>query len=433
MYRESSATGGRRAFHRLGAVAVLSSAVVLSGLAHSSTAFAGQEPPLPPEIPTQGWLPPAMPTVPSSPNRVGAEFESRLTSTSAISRGDVWAVGDSSNDDTTKTLIEHKNGKTWKVVPSPNPAGGNFATLNAVDALSPDNVWAVGYSQEESTISTLIEHWDGRAWTIVPSPNADGAAATTLYGVSAVTANDVWAVGYSAPGAGPITFHTIVMHWDGTAWTIVPSPDPSGTTYVFLLGLTALSASDVWAVGYYSDDDGATWNTLIEHWDGTEWTIVPSPNRRSASSSFLLGVSASSTNDVWAVGHSSDGSTTNSLTQHWDGTSWSIVPSPDPAGSTIGRLLSVEAVSANDVWAVGNSYDGSTLVTTLTEHWNGRKWRIVPSPNPAGVAANLNSVDALPNGKMWAVGHSSTGFPDLNTLVEKWNGLRWKLVASPNP
>src|SRR5204862_2497516 len=108
--------------------------------------------------------------------------------------------------------------------------------------------------------NVLIEHWDGSAWTLQVGPQPGGLP-PRLYGVTAVSATDVWAV-----GGGPYG-DTFIDHFDGSAWSIVPSPSVSGALY----GVAAVAPNDVWAVG------GAG-HTFIEHWDGTQWSIVPSPN-----------------------------------------------------------------------------------------------------------------------------------------------------------
>src|SRR5438874_5304106 len=144
------------------------------------------------------------------------------------------------------------------------------------------------------------------------------------------------------------------------AWSIVPSPNPG--TGGYLNGVAAVSSNDVWAVGWYGE--GGTFHSLTMHWNGSIWSIVPNPGN-----GLLYSAAAVSSNDVWAVGGYSNGGGT--LTMHWNGTAWSIVPSPTGSG-----LFGVTAISSNDVWAVGYA-NGHTL----TLHWDGSSWSIVPSPN----------------------------------------------------
>ena len=139
---------------------------------------------------------------------------------------------------------------------------------------------------------------------------------------------------------------------------------------------------------------------LIQHWDGTNWTVVASPSLPTPNE--LTAVSAVAANDVWAVGGNSGG---QALTQHWDGSTWSVIPNPNPG--TFNRLFGVAAISSNDVWAVGVTSNGG-LSETLVEHWNGTSWTIIPSPNIPDQHNQLNAVAAVPGApnELWAVGES---------------------------
>jgi hypothetical protein len=148
---------------------------------------------------------------------------------------------------------------------------------------------------------TLVEHWNGTAWSIVTSRNA--TTSNLLTGVAAVAANDVWAVGYTITTDGSNQpDKTLIEHWNGTAWSLVTSPSPASNDT--LTGVAARSAADVWAVGTRLDRSGAIpiGRTLTEHWNGTAWSVVASPNV-GANDNLLNGVSAA-TGDVWAVGSS---------------------------------------------------------------------------------------------------------------------------------
>ena len=136
----------------------------------------------------------------------------------------------------------------------------------------------------------MIEHWNGTAWTVQPTSPLDG----TLFGDAAVSPSDAWAVGEDYNGSD---LQTLVEHWNGKAWTMQDSPNPGGLTGDnYLLSVTGVSASDAWAVGYY--DNGSSQQTLIEHWNGTAWKVQSSP----VLDGQLSGVSALSATDAWAVG-----------------------------------------------------------------------------------------------------------------------------------
>jgi hypothetical protein len=228
-------------------------------------------------------------------------------------------------------------GGGWNVVPSPNTGSPNNY-FSGVVAIAPDDVWAVGgYGVLGSSAQQLIEHWDGKSWSIATSPTL--AMPNELLAVTAVAANDVWAVGgYDSGGQAPI------QHWNGSTWDVVPNPNPG--TFNRFFGVAAISTNDVWAVGITSN--GGLNQTLVEHWDGTSWQVIPSPNIPNQHNQ-LNAVTAvpGSPNELWAVGEAGP----SALTLHWDGSQWNIVSSPD--AGIVPKLFSVVAISANDVWAVG--------------------------------------------------------------------------------
>ena len=231
------------------------------------------------------------------------------------------------------------------------------------------------------------------------SPNAGHPANGDLSGVAALAADDVWAVGGYGQGAPG---RTLIEHWDGTAWTVVPSPN-KGPFPNSLSAVTAIAPDDVWAVGTWftkAFDD----RTLTLHWDGTSWHRVPSPNAGPASAANdLVSVSAIATDDVWAVGSRG----LHTLTMHWDGTSWSIVPSPTPGG--LADLAAVIAVGPDDVWAAGGSVDRQVNAgRTLVEHWDGMGWTVVESANKGPSDNHLWGISAA-TGRMLAVGDRFSG------------------------
>ncbi len=342
----------------------------------------------------------------------------RLYGVAVVSANDVWAVGFYSSNSAAQTLIEHWDGIQWSIVASPNgPSGGSF--LKDVAAASPNDVWAVGYWGSFTLASqTLIEHWDGIQWSIVPSPNL-GTDANSLMGIAAAGSSDIWAVGFSGQNLGHD--ETMTMHWNGSLWSIVPSPNP-GSDYSILYGVAVVSTNDVWAVGSYVN--GPLNQTLTEHWNGTVWSAVSSPNPFGSYGSSLTAVVVVSTNDVWAVGgYITDPYLAQTLTEHWNGTVWSVVPSPSP-GSDGSHLFRVAVVSASDMWAVGYYHNsGDTIVQTLTEHWNGTVWSVVPSPSPGSGGNILNGVAVVSANDVWAVG----GADDL--VTERYNPC----ASSPTP
>src|ERR1700722_5516001 len=279
---------------------------------------------------------------------------------------------------------------TWQVDSSPNPAGSTFSQLNASFAASHAQAWAVGQTRVAASgdgFETLIEEWNGSTWSVVPGAPAS-ASASSLNGVSGSGPSDIWAVGQD-PGTGQ-------------SWSHVASPagePPDGE----LNAVSADSPADAWAGGSAMNaSDQVT--PLIEHWNGPQWSVSPNAIGAGSGHSEILSIAAVSPADVWALAEV--GKNNPAVIEHWNGTQWSIVSLP-----VSGTLHSLSAVSADDVWAVGN--DGLIL------NWNGTQWSQVA--NPAGQGAALEGVDALSANDVWAINL-------LGTVTEQWNGTQWTAV-----
>jgi hypothetical protein len=393
-------------------------------------------------------------TVVTSPN-VGTS-QNNLTGVAAVSANDVWAVGDYVNGSAFQTLTMHYADGQWTVVTSPNiSTSGNF--LTGVTAVSANDVWAVGhyYDDDNKREQTLTMHYADGQWTVVTSPNSE-TSNSYLTGVATAAANDVWAVGYYGPIGGP--YQTLTMHYTGGQWTLVPSPNVD-TGSNALSGVTAVSANDVWAVGYYYNSSGDTEQTLAIHYTGGQWTVVSSPNV-GTSQNFLSAVAAVSVNDVWAVGRYLSMTPTpayQTLTMHYSdpcvtstptatatatatstptpdcGQNWRPVTSPS-VGTNENYLNAVAAVSANDIWAVGWYRVNNTRTETLTMHYTNGAWTVVPSPNVGDGGNELYGVVAVSANDVWAVGYYRLdGLGSTRTLTMHYTNGAWTVVPSPNP
>jgi hypothetical protein len=322
---------------------------------------------------------------------------------------DAWSVGNftapDQDADGLNMLTERWNGTTWTQVGSPAVRHQDESLL-AVSASSVNDAWAVGFTKAVGAAGRfpLAAHWNGSSWTIVPTPTQTGGSKSTLNGVVDLSPTNAWAVGRSRSATA------LVEHWNGTAWSIVPVPTPAGAATSQLAAISALSPTNIWAVGSVVNivNTAVQNRTLVEHWNGTAWSIVTS--RNATNSNLLTGVAAVAANDVWAVGYTiaTDGSNQpdKTLIEHWNGSVWSVVASPSPASND--TLSGVAARSATDVWAVGFRQDRSGPIPidrTLTEHWNGATWSVVASPNVGANDNLLNGVSAT-TGDVWTVGSS---------------------------
>jgi len=297
------------------------------------------------------------------------------------------------------------------VVSSPNIAG----SLAGVVAVSASNVWAVGENDSSNVQETLVEHWNGTQWSIVPGPNF-ATSGNTLAAISVVSASDIWAVGTATSSSSTSGYQPLIEHWNGTQWSVSSSPALSGR----LFSVAAVKSNDVWAVGDNILPNST--GSLTEHWNGTQWSVVSSPNP--AAINILNSVVKISPVNVWAAGDYTNSSAPSAdftpLIEHWNGTQWSVVTGLLQGTSDL--VNGMVAVSSKNITLVGDyrtSLDPQGPYYTLVEHWNGTQWSVVSSPSPGTDASNLLAAARVTTtNRVWAVGFTFDGFT-YRTLVEK--------------
>ena len=335
----------------------------------------------------------------SLPATTYPSWAGRFYSVSASSRRNVWAVGLSAAGG----QIAHWNGRSW--------ADSDFSDgYQAVAAQSRTDVWAVGGTSWFYPTQTLARRWNGKTWTLVPTPTPGGSA--WFNGVAATSPANAWAVGCICGGPGAQGFSVpLIEHWNGKTWKQQFFGLPTQTAQ--FNGVAAISASDAWAVG--ATGSSAPNSALIEHWNGYRWRRVNTP----PGLGFLQSVAATGRSNVWAVGYTNNSPATLSLTLHFNGRRWSVVPSPNPTGQT--DLWAVSASSLANAWAVGYT-NLSCPCGTAALHWNGKRWSAVPAPNPpAGSLDALLGVVAISPSDAWAVGTTDWA----STIIEHWGGEAW--------
>lgn len=331
-----------------------------------------------------------------------------LAAVDGTSAKDVWAVGSGPKG----TLIEHWNGVKWSVLPSPSPGTGvaKRNALNGVVAISPTNAWAVGYFDSgpdnfDLTTSALIEHWNGQKWTRVPCPCASTEnSAPMLAGITAVSKSDIWAV-----GNGPKS--PLIVHWNGQKWTIAKLP---GNDEDQLNAVSASSATNALAVG----TDLAHQTTFAARWNGKKWAVVKGPNLGRFGT--LNAVVATSATSAWAAGIGRLGNLA-----HWNGKKWSLVADPELTG-TGHELEGITAAPGGTIWVVGILFVKPGTDRTLTARWNGKKWSTVASPNAGCCFNQLTGLFAPAANNVFAVG---ANLNLTSALVERWNGTSWRIAV----
>jgi hypothetical protein len=258
-------------------------------------------------------------------------------------------------------LFQVTGSNTVPVLPAPftAPPNGN----NSVSATGS------GVKGQKATLTCA------GGWNQVPSPSI-GNLDNNLAAVSAASSTDAWAAGSYIASSSPDALSAMAEHWDGSSWTEFPLPNV-GSNQNSLLAVSDLPSGSTWAAGYF---ESANWvqQALVEHWDGSQWSVIPAANPGSGGD-ILYGVAALSDSNVWAVGDQRDsGGAFHPLAEHWDGSSWSVVPVVDPPGGS-GIFYAIDAVSSNSVYAVGQT--GTSFPSqALVEHWNGKAWSQLTSP-----------------------------------------------------
>jgi hypothetical protein len=349
-----------------------------------------------------------------------ASTVNELFGVAAISPTDIWSVGFSNSGATNapdRTLAEHYNGTNWTIVGTPSYGSGHN-DLNGVAANDSNDVWAVGNSQNGSTFYTLAENWNGVSWSGVATPQPSNST-NSLGGITAVGHNNLYAAGFYRDN---ITGNdkTLVIHWDGAAWTQMNTPNAAAGDNL-LENIFATSATDIWAVGYYRAMPG-TANpalTLIEHWDGANWTVQTSANPVTGDN-ILFNVSAVSATDVWAVGFSNDGLVSTTLAEHLVSGTWTAVASPNVVGGD-NVLFSLVAISPTNAWAGGYGKSSPSVGgAALAEHWDGSAWTIQTADSPGTTFGNvLDGLAALPGNNVWATGGAFAAASE-GTLTEQF-------------
>ena len=296
------------------------------------------------------------------------------------------------------------------------------------------------------TSTTVAERWDGTGWQIVPSPNPPGATWSQLNGVSCPRPNVCFAVGYwrTDPTNVPNGFgipRPLIERWDGTSWSIQPSPDVPGGS------LDAVSCSGLLACTAVGSVSGALSRPLAERWDGTGWHVqsTPTPSSADPQENSLLDVSCPRRRTCTAVGSSITFGTSppnvgpidrSPLVERWFGRvdSWGL-EAAKPDGFDSG-FSGVSCPDGRVCFAVGYLMPSSLSIATLAERRVGStSWSVMPTPNPPQpppnqASAQLLGVSCPGRRACHAVGIGLVA-DQFGTFAERFDGASWQLESIP--
>lgn len=303
---------------------------------------------------------------------VAAQPSSVLDVISCASSTDCWAVGGSAANQST-AAFEHYDGRVWSAAVGP-PQG----EILSMTCPTSNECWAVGATSPNSTalepvLEPLLERYDGTGWTVVtgpPGPTGSGPDEIDLRAVTCASSDDCWAVGSDSS-----TSSGLIWHYDGTAWVVA-----FGSTSLSRFSLESVSCSgpdECWAVG----------NGVV-HYDGTGWSVLSAPSWPVTGPPALVAVTCAGPNDCWAVGSvdNSGAAAEETLVEQWQGSEWTSVVSTPPTGV---QLNGVACSAPDDCWAVGDatnvSASGSPLSSTSP-----------PSPGSGGGGSNISPATPIP-------------------------------------
>lgn len=336
------------------------------------------------------------------------------------------------------TLAETWNGSTWTVLPSPSPRlPGGGALLNSVSCTSTTSCMAVGQTQvfHEPGGFTILhpfaESWNGTSWSVVATPTLTNTGAS-LNGVSCTGASNCMAVGNEGTRRNPTLF-TLAEQWNGTSWQVVTTPPPLTPGGTALNTVSCTSPGACMATGFFGFNDGTgTQLTLAEQWNGTKWQIRTT--RTPGSSGFLGGVACTSAVACIAVGgHETPSVFLVNLSEQWNGAGWKVLSTPNPRGFGVSSLGGISCPAAAACMGVGSWTDPTgESAFNLAEAWNGTSWSILRTPDPGSTTNELNDVSCTSPSSCMAVGNFA-GIGNELTLAESWNGTSWSVVKTPHP
>ena len=372
------------------------------------------------------------------------------------------AVG--SDPSSPRPIVERWDGATWSSGVAPLPPDASSASFGGVACTDAASCVAVG----TSNLGPLFEQWDGASWTVAPTSGGVGSS-TYVDGVGCSSSSRCFAVGAVATSAAVIRWNgkvwspvavagpgaltgvacssdtdcaavgtggfkpTAAERWDGTAWSVVPTPTPV-PPWDGLIGVSCRSTLSCWAVGRYDSGEADFDAGLIERWNGTRWSVVADAPKNGGRLRRLVDVTCESANRCFAVGSENyqDFEYTMVL-EHWDGARWTQVTPKSPVGSRSSYLGGVACASATRCFAAGY-YRVKGKDRSLVEGWDGTTWSQTANQNPANVGYDGFFDIACPGAHAcFAVGNSLVNGAPVSTLVERWDGKTWSLVPSPNP
>jgi len=342
---------------------------------------------------------------------LGSEAINILGTVSCTSASSCIALG--SQDPTPSgprvTLAEQYSGGRWRKVPSQDPKGGFYDSLEHSTCLSQAFCIAGGFQTTAKTVDTqaLVEGLGSRGWTIQPLPHPVGETQSEIRGVGCRSTSSCLAVGRYNGNRLQNEF-PLAYNWDGSSWRIVPARRPPSSARNFgFNGDSCLPSGPCIAVGWQNDLKGNS-TPLVESWDGSSWKLQTTPTAGTTDAT-LTSVSCMSQTFCMAIG----GDANNVFAERYDGQSWKITPMPAISAG----LDNVSCASAEACMAIGLTLVNPSTFATVALHWNGATWTRLRPLRPERYL--LNAPSCVTARRCVAVGSVGLDQP-IASLVEVW-------------
>lgn len=318
----------------------------------------------------------------------------------------------------------------WAIQPTPDPGGlseGAYNDLEAVSCISAASCTATGYYGGYGNDQTpLSEFWNGKSWQVQSTSNPTTTAynAGELRGVKCISGTFCMAVGEYSDSSG--NTDTLGEIWNGSAWSIVPTSNPAGSSASQLNAIACTTTANCLAAGYYQASSSLP---LLERWNGTSWSLMSAP---ATSGAYLEGISCTSAKACTAVGYVGS----NGLAERWNGSTWKSQSLPKPTGATSIQLNGVKCASGSVCFAAGSASFSGNITKPLVERWSSGAWKAQSVPVPADSSGDdaLEAISCVSAINCSAAGNTlyplNSGYLQA-TLAEVWNGTSWKVQSTP--
>ena len=340
----------------------------------------------------------------------GGEF---LSSVSCVSKTMCVAVGVSKGH---KAFSELWNGRAWKSLDAPNPAGFMTVHLDSVSCVAPDVCMAVGGSgQTVANLRPVAEWWNGERWAIESAPAPANSAVAWLGAVDCLSRTVCLATGYHLQSGRPLKPSGIIESWDGSNWRLRAAPNP--TSWFALGAISCSKEATCMAIALSRTRANEDW---VLSWNGNDWK-----QQALLAEGGVLQMRFVSCRTTCIVVGNLQGRQypqTFSIAERWNGRTWSVLPTPDGSQK---MLNTVSCVTSQSCMAAGFSGVGQF---SLAEWWNGRNWAITSTPK-RGASSALDGISCVPAGCM-AVGAPNSDGDTGKLLAEWWSGTTWTVTQA---